>query len=386
GKKLYKKVAVDTDTEIKIEPLRLKVAVDGNSNQFNYNGEEHVFPLKAVLDEDYYSNKGYSDADIATLVATFDKERDKNAGRYSWFSEEEIEQANGTTQWSYGVDPRLMGLGFASYVASESATDFYGGTTGGSIEGGSRVFKDAGTYWANQLHILRALGTGNSGNAFNTNYAWSANGAQTIAPESPEDTGTVSAEILPADGFDIYALYVQKTFGTILDPTPAANNTFTPGDGGAFDIEALKDSWDEASKGKFEETWILAIDGLFDVDYKKFGSLIAAKLKRDVTGMSQKAGLYDVYLDGFINQEFLALFNNYGIKLASADATTALENYGAVKMHWVNEDGSIKSGSYDFTTAVSAYSGERNNFEIVAKDISLEYTGATTYTYNGKPQ
>lgn len=382
GKKLYKRVSPANYTDIQIKPIRLTVALDGKS-KFDYNGEEQEFPMKAVVDEKYYRESGYSDADIAKLAATFERESNKN-GFHSWFYEEDNAQTN--PQWSYGVEPKLMGLGYASFIASERSAgtnDFYSGSITGNDTNKRQQFKDAGTYWANQLYILQAWEQGAiSNSAYNKNYVW-ANNEQSIAPESPDDGGTVTAEILPADGFDIYALYVQKTFGTILDPTPSAYRLAPTN--GSFDVADLRESFGIADGDQFT-AWILALDGLFDNDYNTYAKLIAAKLKRDETGMSQKAGLYDVYLDGFISEDFLPLLNNYGVKLGAATDTVALSGYGAVKMRWVSEDGSIKSGSFDFTAEVSAYSGETNNFEIVAKDITLEYTGATTYTYTGKPQ
>ncbi|MDE6303100.1 MAG: hypothetical protein K2M36_05900, partial [Clostridia bacterium] len=381
----------DLNSTVTINPLHLIVDASGKT-EFEYNGETHEFPLQTKLDETYYSQKGYDQEQIDHLKYVFDTERNENTGRRPWYYDESSDK-NDEAMWRYGLYVNLLGIGYTSYIADDgtsSFTEFYNGT----VISGVRQFKDAGKYWASQLHILKATESSVLNGNFNKNYVWTdnqdVNNGQIFSAEQAGAEGTVYANITPADGFDLYAFYVQKTFGKIADPTATALN-LSP-ENGSFDLEPLKESWAEMGEGEFAETWILSIVGLFDNDFDIFGKLIAPKLKRDTSAaLHQKAGLYDVYLDlsiadDKISNDFLRLLNNYGVKLESATSTTVRAGYGTVKMHWVNQDGTIKNGEFDFTTDISAYGGERNNFEIVPKDISLSYSGAQSYTYNGRPQ
>ena len=388
GVALSKKVEVERPAKVIINPLHLVIDASGDRT-FEYNGETYEFPLQTKLDEEYYSANGYSADQIEYLISVFESERDESTGRHPWYYDDDSVN-NNVEKWRYGLYVNLVGLGYTSYIADGSAEDFYDGT----IVGGVRQFKDAGEYWASQLHILKATGSSVLNGNFNKNYIWSKNrdtqNNQIFSAEEAGAEGTVYATITPADGFDLYAFYVQKTFGKIADPTPIALN-FTPLNG-KFDMENLEYLLPDLNPEDYAETWILAIDGLFDDDFDLYNELIAAKLTRDRSApLHQKAGLYDVYLDlsladGTISRDFLRLLNNYGVKLESAASTTVRTGYNTVKMRWVNQDGSIRDGAFDFTTDISAYSGERNNFEIIPKDIELSYNGSQTYTYNGKPQ
>ncbi len=404
GVTLSKTAESDGSSTVTINPLRLKVEVSGN-NEFNYNGKTHEFPLRTLLDEDYYKNLGYTADQIAYLVSVFEAENNDNLEHRPWFYDEAMEQENeqlpasekrNLDKWHYGVAVRLIGLGYSSYIADGCSTDFYDGSFTVIDNIGIREFKDAGKYWASQLYIRPAVGNTVSSSLFNKNYTWSqncdVNNGQIFSAEQANAEGTVFAEIKPANGFDIYAFYVQKTFGKIADPTPSALS-LTPSNG-AFDIEELKNGWALSDDERFEENWLLAITGLVNEDFDLYGKLVASMLRRDTSApLHQRAGLYDVYLDTFsqdgqpIVKELLALLNNYGVKLESNTATVVREGFATVKMHWVNQDGTIKNGEFDFTTDISAYNGERNNFEIVPKDIELIYDGKqNNFTYNGSPQ
>ncbi|MCM1306590.1 MAG: InlB B-repeat-containing protein [Firmicutes bacterium] len=375
----------DLMAEVVINPLQLKVEASSDRT-FVYNGEAYEFPLRTVLDEDYYKGLGYDADKISYLLSIFEQERNEN--RFAWYYDAECDNSG---KWGYGVVVDLKGLGYSSYVADGAATDFYLGENDGDETYKTLVFKDAGKYWANLLYILQVI-NGSASSRYNTNYVWSANrdtsNAQ-IFSASQAGENTVEATIQPADGLNIYALYAQKTFGKIADPKPVAYK-FAP-ENGSFDVEALKNAWEMYDYGKFEDAWILAIDGFVGNDFDVYGSLIADRLRRDTSAaLHQSAGLYDVYLDMTVEQDevkrkvWLALFNNYGVKLNAATDTVARPGFGTIKMRWVNKDGSIKNGEFDFTSA--SYDGEHNNFEILAKDLSFDYNGELTYTYNGYPQ
>lgn len=407
GKELSKTLRdVSLNTTVTINPLYLKIDADGDRT-FDYNGESREFPLKTVLDENYYRDSYSSlsadelNSKIAYLKSVFEKERSENDGRLPWFYDE---NSNNTLEkWRYGLAVSLIGLGYSSYIADGSGTEFYEGT---AVDG-TRQFRDAGSYWVSIMHLLKASGTTALNADYNKNYIWTANknapeaDRQILTAESAGAESTVHAEIRPADGFDLYAFYVQKTFGIISDPTPTAIN-LAPTDG-SFDIDALKQLWSSGGSenaDKFEETWLLSITGLFENDFNAYSELIASKLKRDVSAaLHQQAGLYDVYMDvtlaagQTVRKEFLALLNNYGVKISSPTNNAegpselcALPNYGTIKMHWVNADGTLKSGEFDFTTKVKDYAGERNNFEIIPKELNLTYEAKQTFTYDGTAQ
>ena len=382
-----------------INALRLKLKLSSEEDLI-YNGQEQEFPLATVLDEYYYETAGLTADEIDYLKSVFENELNLQNG-YSWFRDDNGKNDNSV--WKYGLYVNLIGLGYIDAISGSSSPDenLYRGSLSSS---NTTLFKDAGTYFVNHIALrnyLRSDSVDRAETTSNSNYVWSANDSQIIETNSADaSSGTVHAAIRPAADLTFYAFYTQQTFGKFGDNDRYALSVSAL-DGSRFDLSQISV---EEGKNVFD-VWYLGISGFLGEDYDAYSEDIKNGLSRKYLADSSyalihAAGTYDAYLP-FITEGnrgssravfSYAVLNNYGVKLSSASASYAAESN--IKMYWLDIDGNVMNPSnpYDFTESIEDFAGVGNtyvagvvnNYVIIPKDITLDYTGETTFTYDGE--
>ena len=375
-----------------INALRLKLELTTTENLI-YNGYEQEFPLQTMLDKEYYRTAGLDENEINYLAEIFGSELNTRNGRPWYYAD----NGNNTgDKWKYGLFVSLLGLGYIDTLSGSTRPEdnLYNGT----LSGGKTLFKDAGTYFVNHIALRNYYGSVSA--VDNKNYVWSVNNSQTINADSATSTGTVRTIIAPSDSLKLYAFYTQHTFGQFSDNEKnrvAIDNL----ENNHFDVTQLPSP--ETGSSWFN-IWYLGINGFLGEDYDAYSDNIKEGLSRKYLKDSSytlihAAGAYDAYIPfitdgnkGSSRAVFsYAVLNNYGVKISSATASYATESN--IKMYWLDIDGNVMNPSnpYDFTKSIEDFAGVNetyvpgvvNNYVIVPKDITLEYTGNTTFTYDG---
>ena len=337
-----------TNPSVTINPIKLKLNAPTVST-LAYTGSEQEFLFTTTVD-----NESHTGSEYTNCVSVFNRERDLGTGQPYYYNS----GGNNSGYWA-GVTTYLVGTGYRSNIG-----EYY---TQGSV-----VFKDAGTYWVNNIQIRRYIGV-RQGEA-NTNYVWKTNDSQALSADTQNSSGTVTATITPKNGFDIYAFYTYKTFGQVSDPTKIAIN---------MDDE---DYDDKLSNGDYEQTdWYLGITGLYVVDFTEFSSTILGGLVRDTSDtLNNAAGLYDVTLTLNSTSFPPRLINNYGCQVSSANYTYL--STSTINMYFYNNSYTKMSNTgYNFTSSTlwTGYSQSHNNYEIKPREVSMSIGQYAATTYDG---
>ncbi len=338
-----------------ISPIYLKLNAPANALSLTYNGQVQEFAFTTTVDSGKHTGSALTAAE-----SVFNTERDLGSG-HPWYYNAD---GSNTEYWS-GVIIDLTGLGYTSRLGASYYTQT------------SNVFKDAGTYWVNNIIIKRYLGGVKQADS-NTNYKWTTSNSQTISAGAYNSTGTVSATIKPINGFNTYAFYVYKTFGIVVDPSVTAIN---------MSEEDFEDNKSDYLGTNANNSWFLGIEGMLGVDFNEYGDDIALGLVRDTSAsLYNSAGKYNVTFTVSPSTFPAVILNNYNCSVSAENYTYLSTSH--ITMYFLDESGTkISNTGYAFTQTPTwaNYGQTHNNFEIVPRPVSMAYNGQTEWEYDGDP-